>query len=48
MMSAKFGTIVIAYNNLARGGWDLWITQYYDVEKLLLSILVRRLLIVMI
>ena len=28
MMYAKFGTISMANNDLAMGGWDLWNTQY--------------------
>ena len=29
-MCAKFGTIVMANNDLAKGGRDLWITLYNE------------------
>ena len=33
-MCAEFGTIVMANNDLARGGGDLWITLYSNASPL--------------
>ena len=38
MMCAKFGIIVIANNDLAMGGRDLWITLYTTIWYLVLIV----------